>query len=222
MPSPFGHILAGATLGLACAPAATVRLAPRIWLSRWVALPAALAALPDADLLISHFHRRGSHAAIAAALVFIVTIVVTGKVRAPEEERKKLEGRTQEIENGKLKIEKGDHSRKGNHRGRWALVLAAAYASHLLLDLLGADPNPPSGIQLLWPFSDRWFISGFDWFPGTERRLGHPDMIATNARALVSELLILGPTTALAWMAMRRRRSRGLTSAPDSLPRPSA
>jgi membrane-bound metal-dependent hydrolase YbcI (DUF457 family) len=188
MPSPVGHLLAGAAIGLAGTPprlrTATLR-GPR-W--QWVLVPALLAALPDADLLIDGFHRRGTHSIAAVALVLIVAIVVTRKVT----------------------------------RLRWALVVAAAYGSHLGLDLLGADPNPPSGIQLLWPFSDRWFISGIDWFPGTERRLGHPDLIATNLRALFYEVLTLGPALGATWLATRRRRSRVPTSVPDTPPPPSA
>src|SRR5262245_62262850 len=48
-------------------------------------------------------------------------------------------------------------------RGRaalWAALWAGAtYATHLLLDFFTADVKPPSGEQLLWPLSDRYFIS---------------------------------------------------------------
>ncbi len=45
-----------------------------------------------------------------------------------------------------------------------------AWSSHILLDWLGADANPPYGVQALWPFSDTWFFSRLDIFPGTQRR----------------------------------------------------
>src|SRR5262245_10247384 len=38
----------------------------------------------------------------------------------------------------------------------WAAFAAAAYGSHLLVDWMTVDVIPPRGIQLLWPFSDRW------------------------------------------------------------------
>ena len=50
------------------------------------------------------------------------------------------------------------------------LACGLAWSSHILLDWLGADANPPYGVQAFWPFSDTWFISGVDVFPGTERR----------------------------------------------------
>src|SRR5579884_2398360 len=55
-------------------------------------------------------------------------------------------------------------------RWRTATLCAVAQASHLLLDWLGADNFAPRGIQLLWPWSDRWFISNLDVFRQTARR----------------------------------------------------
>src|SRR5437016_4805650 len=54
-------------------------------------------------------------------------------------------------------------------RTRWsvAAMCGAAYGSHLALDLVGSDPNWPSGIQALWPFSDHFYISAWTIFPGT-------------------------------------------------------
>jgi len=82
---------------------------------------------------------------------------------------------------------------------RIALMCAGAYATHLLLDWLAVDPNPPYGITLLWPFSDRWFISGLDLFLPTERRiptLPWSEVVGVNARAIARELLMLGPIVA--------------------------
>src|SRR5581483_9005994 len=53
---------------------------------------------------------------------------------------------------------------------RVALMCAAAYATHLVLDWVAVDHLPPYGLQALWPFSDRWFLSGWDLFRQTERR----------------------------------------------------
>lgn len=86
-----------------------------------------------------------------------------------------------------------------------AVICALAYASHLLLDWLNVDTNPPRGIQALWPFDDRWFISDLDLFPRIERRQPFsPETMAANLQAAVIEILVLGPVAWLAWWARRR------------------
>lgn len=50
---------------------------------------------------------------------------------------------------------------------RVAVVCALAYGSHMLLDWMGGDTKLPAGIQLLWPFSDHWFISSWGVFRAT-------------------------------------------------------
>jgi membrane-bound metal-dependent hydrolase YbcI (DUF457 family) len=96
---------------------------------------------------------------------------------------------------------------------RFVLVVGAAHASHVLLDWLGDDPSMPSGLEALWPFSTRFYLSGVNWFPSTERRLfTAPGAFAINARALAVELSTLGPVVCAAWWARRRRRSPGRLS----------
>ena len=182
MPSPIGHALAGLTVGLLAdqsplrpgTSSGTLRL---VGAATPLALAcAAVAALPDADLLIPGWHRTATHSVTATALVFILTIVVTGKVT-------------------------------GKPQWRWAAALAAAHATHLLLDWLAIDPRPPSGIQLFWPFSHEFFISRLDIFPGTERRIFRPGALALNARSAMRELLIMLPIAAAAlWVRLRRGR----------------
>lgn len=86
-------------------------------------------------------------------------------------------------------------------RWRVALLCAAAYASHLLLDWLGADTLAPAGIQVLWPFVRRFFVSGFDLFAETERR--RPLSSATlqqNLWAVAQEVAILAPVAVGLWV----------------------
>jgi membrane-bound metal-dependent hydrolase YbcI (DUF457 family) len=86
----------------------------------------------------------------------------------------------------------------GKVEWRIALACGAAYGSHLLLDWLGEDPNPPAGIQLLWPFSDRWFIAPWTIFLRTERdTILSARSIGTNLKAIGLEVLILGPIVAV-------------------------
>lgn len=201
MPSPFGHVLAGAIVGFVATPrapdtappAATDEMpSPGGWAQHpwfYPALSGLVAALPDIDLLMSQYHRRATHSLTATVLIIIVTMVVTGKVT------------------GRINL-------------RLALVLGLAHATHLVLDWLGADRFRDRGIQLFWPFVPTHYISELDWFPGTERRLfEHPRALAINARAFLTEVATLGPPAWLAWWLTRTRRSRGPISAPGS-PRP--
>jgi membrane-bound metal-dependent hydrolase YbcI (DUF457 family) len=92
---------------------------------------------------------------------------------------------------------------------RVALICAAAYASHLLLDWLQADPTPPFGIQVLWPFSPAWVISGVNVFRATERRhLLDAVVMKRNFVAAVQEVAIMAPIAATAYLARAGALSR--------------
>ncbi len=88
---------------------------------------------------------------------------------------------------------------------RVGLMCAGAYGSHLVLDWMGADATPPYGIQALWPFTDAWYISGWDVFRQTDRlHLLTREGIVGNLLALAQEIAILLPIAALVW-AVRKR-----------------
>ena len=110
----------------------------------------------------------------------------------------------------------------GRVRWRWVLLVGAAHASHILMDWMGTDHFAPAGLQALWPFSRAFYISGWDIFPATERRLYLPDAWIINLRALIVEVGLMVPIAAMASYAKRRRRTRVLTFAQDSRLRPSA
>ena len=180
MPSPIGHALSGLAVvwGADLLPSQPVS-SPRLALTC-----AALAALPDIDLLLPIAHRTATHslaAVIAVGLLMIVAGAVTGRVTT-----------------------------------KIAVVCAAAYASHLLLDWMAVDLVPPRGLQLLWPFSDRWFISGWDVFRGTERRhLLTVATLRTNLAAVTQEIAILAPVALVAWLV----RVKALTRLATEMPR---
>jgi membrane-bound metal-dependent hydrolase YbcI (DUF457 family) len=93
-------------------------------------------------------------------------------------------------------------------RWRTAAVCAAAYASHLLLDWLGVDRYPPPGIQLLWPWSDAWYISGWNVFRQTLRQqLWTAPVMRQNAAAIAQEIAILLPLLAVLWWARGKDRN---------------
>lgn len=184
MPSPLGHSLAGLAVGIATDPTTVPARRPfRSYLTRYSLLTAFLAAGPDLDLLlhdrvIEGFHRTATHSVTAVAAVFILTAFVTGEVTT--------------------------RSR------RWvdASICAVAWASHLLMDYLGADPSSPPGIQAFWPFSDRFYISGLSYFPATERDIHVGHFLVQNARAATVELCTGGVLLALALYVNSRRAWR--------------
>jgi hypothetical protein len=74
------------------------------------------------------------------------------------------------------------------------------------------DDTPPRGLQILWPFSDRWFISGLDLFRGTARRdLFSAASMRENVLAVVQEIATLGPVALAAWL-VRVKAAAGLAA----------
>jgi inner membrane protein len=92
---------------------------------------------------------------------------------------------------------------------RVVLMCAAAYATHLFLDWLSVDLSKPRGIQALWPFSFEWFISGIDLFGQTERRhLWTSATLVTNLKAILQEVVLLGPPAVALWLVRVKALSR--------------
>ena len=92
---------------------------------------------------------------------------------------------------------------------RVALTCAAAYASHLLLDWLGADTSRPYGLRALWPFSDAYYISGLDIFRQTARTdITTPSVIEQNLLAVAQEIAILAPIAAALWLVRVKALAR--------------
>jgi membrane-bound metal-dependent hydrolase YbcI (DUF457 family) len=178
MPSPIGHALAGLTVGWLLEPQPVPRAVTplRAALSPLALGCAAVAALPDADLLIPHFHRTATHSVTATGLVLILAIAVTGWVT-------------------------------GRQAWRWVVALGLAHSTHLLLDWLGVDRNPPAGLQMFWPFDPAFYISGWDIFPPVARGQVSSRMLAINAVAAIWELALMGPVAGLAWLIRRRRQA---------------
>jgi membrane-bound metal-dependent hydrolase YbcI (DUF457 family) len=193
MPSPVGHGLAGLAIALAgdrSSDSATFRRA----LTRPATLVCvALATLPDADLLPG-FHRHATHRIAATIAVTIVAMLVTGWVT--QRRRQALGFGLQE--------------KPWLRRIDWRIVFlcAAAHASHIVLDWLGADRSEPSGLQIFWPWSDRFFMSGWDVFPQIERRqIFSLNSMLINLNAFAWELVLMGPLVALAWWLRRAGRA---------------
>jgi inner membrane protein len=209
MPSPVGHALAG----VAVAWAADLAPGRRAWRTTdsttslfarmggtLTLVCGVLAAAPDLDLLFLSRHRAMTHSLGAVIVIFIVATAVTGwvtRLSSPD-----LPGSGLEPQRSGLPVL------------RIGLMCAAAYGSHLILDWLSVDTTRPYGLQALWPFSDAWYISGLDWFPGTERR----DILSlvafrTNLIAISHEAAILLPVLGLLW-PVRVKALAGLATEP--------
>jgi len=106
-------------------------------------------------------------------------------------------------------------ARSGRPALRIALMCAAAYASHLLLDWMAVDQTFPQGLQALWPLSHRWYISGWNLFGPTERRrIFTRAVMKLNAVTIAQELAILAPFLAAAWLIRVKTLARLATEVP--------
>jgi membrane-bound metal-dependent hydrolase YbcI (DUF457 family) len=98
---------------------------------------------------------------------------------------------------------------------RVAVMCAGAYATHLLLDWLATDEFLPKGIQVFWPFSHAWYISGCNVFTQTERvDLRSAYAIRQNVAAVAQEIAILAPIAAAVWLV----RVKALARLPSEMP----
>lgn len=147
--------------------------------SRLVAACAIAAMAPDLDILVNS-HRTYAHSVGAVAVAAAIAWLVLRRRPKPGSMRPALA----------------------------AATIAAAYASHIVLDLLAKDTAEPQGLMALWPFSSRFFLSGLDLFMEVSRRYWKFDeFIVANFGAVEWELLVLGPIAIAASWVMRRRSS---------------
>jgi len=93
---------------------------------------------------------------------------------------------------------------------RWAVAVALAWATHPLFDWLGSDDGPPLGVVALWPWSHEYFFGELYVFDSIGRNMRDPNFWPSNLRAVVKEVLLLGPGVAgLLWWHTRPARSSG-------------
>jgi hypothetical protein len=152
-------------------------------LGREALLFAALAALPDIDLLVGA-HSGPTHGLGAALVVGIFAgLVQRGRMRRP--------------------------GTAGLSPLALAVACGAAYGSHALLDWLGTDTSPPIGIMALWPVSAAYYESDLHLFMAISRRYYHGWVfVRHNAMALIRELVILVPLLMVTILFRPRTGSR--------------
>src|SRR5262245_61012576 len=80
MPSPIGHLLAGAAVGIALEPGNAPDRTTIRHLSRFALWSTVIALAPDVDLVIPDAHRIATHGLGTTLLLMILTIAVTGWV----------------------------------------------------------------------------------------------------------------------------------------------
>ena len=178
MPSPVGHALGGAIVGVALArwgtwhvegPLDTVAAACR---SRLVAVAALAACVPDVDFIWGR-HNMETHslgAALAAGLA--VWAMTTG--RGP----------------------------------RIALAVTLAWVSHVAFDWLGSDDTPPLGVMALWPLTSAFYFADAFVFEAISRRYWLPGFWRHNLWAVVTEIATLVPVLIALVMVRRPRDRR--------------
>jgi membrane-bound metal-dependent hydrolase YbcI (DUF457 family) len=101
---------------------------------------------------------------------------------------------------------------------RAAIVLTAAYGSHLVLDWMGKDSSSPPGLTIMWPFADTYYVSGWNLFGEVSRRYWLPqEFVGGNLQALAWELMVLVPVLLIAWvvwsgMTLKTNNEEGKTN----------
>jgi len=145
--------------------------------SAWRALPTVAAAtLPDADLVLNVLVGPGHHRAESHSLGMAVLAGLLGLVVA--------------------------RLARSAAAVRWGAVVGLSWASHVLLDWLGRDTNPPIGLMALWPLSTSWLASPVPIFLDIGRTLEW-DTVRHNALAAAWECVLLLPVL---WLAVRPRK----------------
>lgn len=184
MPSPLGHALAGIAAGWTLDPAPAG--GPRRT-ARRAAVFALAATIPDLDLLIGT-HRGPTHSLAASLAAGLVAWAWYAWTR-----------------------QDGGGAGASEARGpapdplRLAWPVAAAYATHVLLDWLGADSSAPIGLMALWPLSHDYYSTSRPVFLAISRRYWLADFWGSNLRAVAREVLWLGPLAILAWRVRGRK-----------------
>jgi membrane-bound metal-dependent hydrolase YbcI (DUF457 family) len=89
-----------------------------------------------------------------------------------------------------------------------ALVVGAAWGSHVLLDLLNLDTHPPIGLMAFWPLSEGYFKSPVLLFLDIGRTLDWT-AVRHNSVSAAWECVVLVPLLLLVWRYRMRHLGRG-------------
>jgi inner membrane protein len=194
MPLPVSHSLAGTGIFLAGDRAPSARAWPRL------ALAVAIANAPDLDLIPgvlagdpNRYHHLGTHSLITAVAVGAVAACLAAIAR------------------------RYWPTSFGGARAALATgaIVAALWASHVVLDAVTHDPSPPHGVPMFWPVSDLRVVGPpLFWRADKVAGAASPAQFALsllswhNATAMAREVLLMLPLVALAWWSRRQLSGR--------------
>jgi inner membrane protein len=94
-------------------------------------------------------------------------------------------------------------------RGLLAAALAAAYASHTLLDWMSKDTTAPIGSMALWPISRAYYESDLHLFTAISRQYWLPGFWRHNFFAVLREVAVVAPVLAGAALWRLKMVTRG-------------
>jgi membrane-bound metal-dependent hydrolase YbcI (DUF457 family) len=89
-------------------------------------------------------------------------------------------------------------------RTRIWLAAFCAWMTHPLLDALSFDTSTPQGVMVWWPLTTAHWQTGWALFSSIYRNWREAGFLAHNLLAILREVLILAPVTALVWTLRRR------------------
>lgn len=174
MPSPVGHMLAGACIGATWSPDGT---RPDY---KMIAGGALVGAVPDMDMLLTFAgidyvdaHRTITHSLVTVGLVTVFLWCVN-----------------------RLFYIKKDKSHHIPY-----LFICLCLLSHIGLDLLGEDTYGPRGLMLFWPLSDTFFYPGLTVFKALFSGQGDVLPLISIVLTVTREVVFIGCAGGI-WLAI--------------------
>lgn len=181
MPSPIGHSLAAIASGWGFGrPGAAGRE-----LLLQSAVLSVIGVAPDLDLLWGR-HSMETHS-IGAALIAGVAAFVLARTLDVRTSTGGSYGPSRFVRTLGVRTNLGA-----------ALLVAAVWFVHPLMDALGEDSSAPFGVMLLWPFSQEFFIAPLPIFDAISRMWWRDDVWTHNFVAAAKEVAVLGPAVLVA------------------------
>jgi membrane-bound metal-dependent hydrolase YbcI (DUF457 family) len=151
-----------------------------LWDARRAGLTVAAALAPDLDLLLRFVDGRNHHQAeshsIGCALLAALAVGLVARAQ------------------------------RVPAAGRLSGAVGLAWLSHVALDYLGRDTNPPIGLMALWPLSEAWHKFPWPIFLDIGRTL-HWETLRHNLLAAAWETALVMPIFLM--VARARSRARG-------------
>ena len=161
-----------------CVHVATVRDEKQLLDVRRAGLVVASALLPDVDLLFRVVDGRNHHQQETHGIGFAIL--------------------------WSLVVLLGFGLRRRPRAAALSFAAGLAWLSHILLDYLNRDTNPPIGLMALWPWSDDYYKFPWPIFLDVGRTLNW-ETLGKNLLAAGWELAVLLPVFSLVWRIQGKR-----------------